>query len=338
MPDVVPVVHGDGVRQVADQGEGPERVDHRREGPHLLDHRGEELALPLDAVEVTVGRGVAGTHVTQRSRAVHFLAAGLDIQARHRVVDGFLGAQGDATDGVHDPGEAGEPELHVVVDAHAGVLLDGLLQQLRAPVGEGGVDLVHAVAGDLHVGVARDGDHRRLAADRRDVDDDDGVRALPALGEVTGGVAFAVLVGQSLAGVRADEQPVRALRVPGGGVGERVDPVEAGIDPPRRTADDHDDHQQEDAEDASDAGAAALPLLTRCPGRGLARWLVLWLRALHRRHRLLPGIARRVLVAVGLLPLLLVPVAPVLRGSGLFARALRGGGVPVHPGAVVVRL
>ena len=64
------------------------------------------------------------------------------------------------------PGHAAHPDLDVVVDADAGVLLDGLHEQLGAAVGVGGVDLAAGVAGDVDDRVARDGEQQVRARSR----------------------------------------------------------------------------------------------------------------------------------------------------------------------------
>ena len=80
----------------------------------------------------------------------------LDVQARARVVQVLLRADGDAADRVDGVDEAAEADLDVVVDVDSGVLLDRLHQQPRTAVGEGSVDLGGAVARDRHQRVAGD--------------------------------------------------------------------------------------------------------------------------------------------------------------------------------------
>ena len=90
----------------------------------------------------------------------------------------LLRADRDAADGVDDVHEAAEPDLDVVVDVDAGVLLDGPDQQLRAAEREGGVDLGGAVARDRHQRVA--GDRQQQVGPAAGVQQHDRVGALPA--------------------------------------------------------------------------------------------------------------------------------------------------------------
>ena len=138
---------------------------------------------------------------------------------------GLLGADLDAVDGVDHVHETGEADLDVVVDADAGVLLDGLLQQLRPAVRERRVDLRGAVPGHVDDGVAGDGHQQVRAGAGVQQHDRVGAAAL-ALADA---VAELLLAGQALAGVAAHEQ-VRRPGLRGGPVaaGRRVDLVDLG--------------------------------------------------------------------------------------------------------------
>jgi hypothetical protein len=92
-----------------------------------------------------------------------------------------------------------------VVDAHPGELLDGLDEQGRPAERERRVDLVLAVPGDGHPGVARDGDDRDIPAVPGDVDEHDRVGALRA-----GGPPAGVPAGGPA--VRADDEDVHGRR------------------------------------------------------------------------------------------------------------------------------
>ena len=188
--------------------EAPRHEDVRRRGN--LAHEGpEELTLTLRAPDVALGVGVTGSDVTERRRAVHVLAALLEVDVCLRVVHVVLDADVDATDGVDDRREAAEADLHVVVDVDARVLLDRLDEQRRVTEGERRVDLVLAVAGDVDVAVPGDRHEGRLVAAH--VQHHDRVRAL-ALGGA-GAELLALLRRQTCAGVGTDEQDVLALAV-----------------------------------------------------------------------------------------------------------------------------
>ena len=80
-----------------------------------------------------------------------------------------------------------------------------LLPFVAHPVRIGGVELVHAVPGDRHVGVARERDHRGLAAVGRDVQQHHGVGVVGAA--VPGGPQLGQLgVGR---GVRSSLPTIR---------------------------------------------------------------------------------------------------------------------------------
>ena len=158
--------------------------------------------LPLVVHPVQVGpRGGAGADIAERVAAVELLAARGQVDAGERVADRFGRAHGHSADRVDEHGETVEPDLGVVVEPDPGGLLDGLRQQRRAAERERRVDLVLAVAGDRHVGVARDGHHRgrRARPDAGDVHQQDGVGA--AVADVAAGGQFGLLFGgQALRG------------------------------------------------------------------------------------------------------------------------------------------
>ena len=87
-----------------------------------------------------------------------------------------------AAQGVHNVLEAGEVHFHVVVNAHAEVLGNGLVQQVKAAQLVGRVQLSPAVAGDLHVQVTHQRDHRHLIAVFVDTENNHGVGAFPGTG------------------------------------------------------------------------------------------------------------------------------------------------------------
>ena len=162
------------------------RIEPHRGAAGLVHHRGHELTLVDHSVQVGP-RGRPGSHVAQCVAAVEGLAARGQVDPGQRVIDRIGRAHLDTTERVDHHREAVETHLGVVVEMQARRLLDGLGQQRRAALGERGVDLVLAVAGDVHVGVAGDRDHRggRVGAERRDVHHQDGVG--PAVAQVAAG-------------------------------------------------------------------------------------------------------------------------------------------------------
>ena len=108
----------------------------------------EEVLLARGADEV--GVGVAVAHVLQRLFAAEQLIAGLDVDFRIlfgrreavvRVVVAAVDVDVDAADRVDRADEAEVVDVDDVVDRQPGQFLDHLQGQLRAAVGEGGVEL-----------------------------------------------------------------------------------------------------------------------------------------------------------------------------------------------------
>ena len=181
---------------------------------------------------VEVGGAVARAGVDEGLGAGHVLDAGRDVDpqlagvARVVVVDdGQLDVDRDAAEGVDDLPEAGEVDLHEVLDLHAVEPAEGVLEGLVAAelaareevrpgarLLEEGVDL--AVPGSPEDGARRDigqrdprgvagqAEHGDLARRRVDAGDDEGVGVVGALAGAT---------------VGADQQDVEAaLAVPRG--------------------------------------------------------------------------------------------------------------------------
>jgi hypothetical protein len=205
---------------------------------------------------------VPGPDEAQGLRAAQVLAALLQVQARRRVVEVLGDAHAHPADRVHHVDQAAEADPHVVVDLQAGGVLHRLGQQLGAAEGVGGVQLVHAEPGDRHVRVAGQADqHGRPAG--RDVQEHDRVRAVAADAPPGGQLAF-LLAGQSLAAVRAGDEPVlpvRGGRAPGV-VDQHVGPGQLGVQvevpDPAEHQDDHDD-QGDDGQDPARAQPPAAP-------------------------------------------------------------------------------
>ena len=118
---------------------------------------------------------VAGPGEGQGLLPVEGHAAGLhDVEARVRVAHGPVEVERHTVDGVDDPLEALEVDLHVVVDLDAEVVADGVDELLGAPL-VGGVDpLVRPRPRDGHPQVAlseRMSSRSPLGVDPHDHDD-----------------------------------------------------------------------------------------------------------------------------------------------------------------------
>src|SRR5260370_41327401 len=83
------------------------------------------------------------------------MAARGHAQAAVGVMDCERQADVDPAERVDDLDETEEVDLDVVIDDQPGGLLDGPDHQSRPAEPEGGVDLVHAVAGNVDPGVPR---------------------------------------------------------------------------------------------------------------------------------------------------------------------------------------
>ena len=248
-------------------------VAHRvEEGPHrqrLVADRRDDLALGPGAVDVAeLGVGLAGAGVAEGGLAVGLLAALRDVEVGVGVLHRGARADLHTTHGVDHADEAAEADLDVVVDADAGLVLEGADEQLGAAVGEGGVDLV-ALA------VARDRDDR-VAGDRHQhvgavagVEQHDRVGALPDL--AAGAELLALRLGEVVAGVGAHDQVGVAALLVGAALvaGHRVDLVDLAPRPEGHGEHEDEPHQHEQLDDA-EAEARAAPLLLG-PRRGSGR-------------------------------------------------------------------
>ena len=114
-------------------------------------------------------------------------------------------------DRVHDADQPTEPDLDVPVDADPGRLFEGLREERGPALGEGGVDLAHAVTGDVEGRVTRHGDQRGGAVAGVQEQDRVGELAL----RVPGAQALALLRRETSARVAADQEVRRAGLVAG---------------------------------------------------------------------------------------------------------------------------
>ncbi len=177
--------------------------------------------------------------------------------------------------------EAAEPDLEVAVDPQAGVLLHRLLEQLRPVVGEGGVDLVLAVTGYGHVGVAGERDQRRLTA-RRHRDQHD--RVGPLTRDRTGAELLALGLGQPCPRVGPDEQEGGAGLVGGALARGRVVDVADLLPGVRGYADEPAERQHQQQRQHPQDGPGRTPPADALGGRQDQRgrrWLgwLSWVRA-----------------------------------------------------------
>lgn len=246
-----------------------------------------ELLLAADPSEVgAVADAVAGADVAEGLLVLDGLAARFQVQVRLDVVDGLLGADLYAAQGVDHALETLEVDRGEVVDAQPGALLDGLdgagrgVGDVAAEAADGerlidleavrfGLGAVTAVAGgDLHPGVTGEGHRGRPLTVGRDVQHHQGVR-------LHGLQALAVLVAHAGAAVGPDDQDVLGAGAEIGGpvaaeLAADVDALDVAVqmlvDPEAGAA----RAQQDDAEDAAgpgqDAAAAGHPHLARLTG------------------------------------------------------------------------
>ena len=239
------LVHLDRAGGAERGGNGGERVEQGGGAGHLAQQGAQEDPLVLDTLQILVGERMPVAHVGEGVRAVQRLTARLQVQAGGLVVNRGRQAHADPADRVDDVHQPAETNSDVVLDPQAGVELHRFGQQPRAAERVSGVDLVVPEPGNLDIGVARHADEHRPAAVRRDMQDQDRVRAVPA-GE--SGVQFPLLcIGQALAAVRAGDEPV----LPGprgrapGVVRERVVPGQLGVEVEvhRADQDQQDEHE-----------------------------------------------------------------------------------------------
>ena len=128
---------------------------------------------------------IGGAHAGKRHAllAVEQLVAGLDMDGRlilrvHLVVDGVGHVHVDAADRIHELGQPGELDFHVVGDLHAGEVLHRCNGASRPVHGEHLVDLLD-LAVVLVRRVARNRHHGDDVAHRIDAHEHEGVGALP---------------------------------------------------------------------------------------------------------------------------------------------------------------
>lgn len=118
----------------------------------------QEELLALDAPEVEV-LVVTEAHEAQRAVAVQKLIAGVEVDRLVVVLKGMVVAvvdlQVDAAQQIHDVGEAAEVDVDEVVDRQPEHVAQREQRQRRPALGVGGVDLAHAVAGDVYPPVSR---------------------------------------------------------------------------------------------------------------------------------------------------------------------------------------
>ena len=199
------LVDGDRARRGGAERQGDERVEVHARARGLAEQGLQERALILLPLQVLVGERMTVPDESQRLRAAEVLAARGKVDAGVVVVQRGRKAHPHPAHLVHHAVQPAEPDPHVMVDPQPGDLLHGLDEQRRPAESEGRVDLVRAVTGDGHVGVARDADQHRLAT--AGVQQHEGVRVrgphvAPDVQEVL------LRPGEALPGVRTGDKPV----------------------------------------------------------------------------------------------------------------------------------
>ncbi len=212
----------------------PAQVEQHARGHQRAQRGCQEVPLPGAAADVRLRQVLAlpdefqGADTGDRVVAPGHHEPGPDVSqpgrdvVRHGVVHRMAQIDRDPADRVADADESQEADHQVVIDRHAGQRVDRADEQVdagRAPlvhaaggvqvaVGVRGVQLVHAVTGDVHVGVARQRDQRRPAAVRRDVHDHHRVGVQAAVRAHLEPVLLGA--GHAVPLVVADQQEVRA--------------------------------------------------------------------------------------------------------------------------------
>ena len=190
-------------------------VGQRSGRRHLADERAECRLLPLNSIEVTVGKSAALPDELQCGEAIEVVDALVEPDA----VKAGRGEHGDVdtVHRVHQRLEAREVDHSQVIDPNVGELLHRLDEQARTAVGVRRIDLVHAVARDVDPTVTRDRDDRRARTGRVDAREHQDIAA-------TAAHPVATRVGSrrrgAALGIGADEQDGRrrAAGRPGGGI------------------------------------------------------------------------------------------------------------------------
>ena len=251
------------------------RVHQRVHGAalHLLQYGGEHAALALRALVVGVDQADAavagGEQAVQVQRAALGVGLGVDVVAvllRVHGVDLLEGVVGvlvqllqllvldlhvHAADGVHQIHHGAEVHDDVVRDVQLEGFVDHAHGHLRAAVGVGGVQLVLAVAGDLHQRVAQRG-HQPYR--------------IVAHGGDHHGVAALLAVLEEVHAQQQDVHPVAWQAVGEGELGiSRLDVHEGRRNRIEHARRQHDGHQherdqlQQRAQQPVGAASAALP-------------------------------------------------------------------------------
>ena len=112
--------------------------------------------------EVACQQAVAVSSHRQGLVSVQPLGAGMEINARVGVEHPEGDVHGKPADLVDHGLEAPEGRDRPIIDMHAEARLDRLDHQIRAAGGQRTVDLVAAVAGDVHPRIPRDAHHGRV--------------------------------------------------------------------------------------------------------------------------------------------------------------------------------
>jgi hypothetical protein len=219
------------------------RVEEGADREQAVHHRPHELLLSGDPGEVgdRVPLDVPGPHERQGLLPIERGTAGLrDRQTGLLVVHGPIDAHTNAAEGVHEPLEARQVHLDVVVHREPREGLHGLHHEVGSPELVGGVDLVDPMPGDPDPEVAGQVHDNGLLPARIDVEQDDRVRPLPLHGFL-GSEGRLLFLREAGPGIAAEEQDVprtlrevrRLVEAPDGLDGVFAE-LEQQVDPPHR--------------------------------------------------------------------------------------------------------
>src|SRR5262249_11554361 len=184
-------------------------------GLDALQERSHQVLIPADPLQVRTLAEISGPPERQRLGPVDEVPTAAEVQLGEPVVDGEREAEPHSADVIDHLLEPGEIQFDEMVEVQMSGVLDGLPQAAGTASLEGGVDLLDPARLSLlarRTGPGRAGQERyhRVPRDaqcdnapamRRNVQDDDRVRALA-------GDASAELLVRAGSAVRADQQDV----------------------------------------------------------------------------------------------------------------------------------
>ncbi|MNC29147.1 hypothetical protein D3C75_773850 [compost metagenome] len=129
--------------------------------------------LPLTLRPGKVAGGVMPeTHILERRIAVQMLEALFQINVVLVIVRGIgvvhilFHFQVNAAQGIHQGNKTLKIRIDIILDGNAHKIAYRLHGQFRAALGDGGVDAVGALTGDIHIGVPENGEQIGFFGDR----------------------------------------------------------------------------------------------------------------------------------------------------------------------------